>query len=75
MNELLEIIRGLIPDVEITETTDLLESKLLDSITTVELTALLEEEFDIEFTPVDVVPENFQTPEAIFALVERKMEE
>ena len=75
MNELLEIIRGLIPDVEITETTDLLESKLLDSITTVELTALLEEEFDIEFTPVDVVPENFQTPEAIFALVEKKMEE
>ena len=75
MNELLEIIRGLIPDVEITETTDLLESKLLDSITTVELTALLEEEFDIEFTPVDVVPANFQTPEAIFALVERKMEE
>ena len=39
------------------------------------LSVELNDEFDIEITPLDVVPENFNSVEAITALVERLADE
>lgn len=75
MEELLNMLKKLRPSVSFTEDTDLIAGRVLDSITTVELTALLEEAYDIEFTPLDIVPANFRTPKTILALVERKLDE
>lgn len=41
----------------------------------VQLVAALNDEFDIEITPRDIVPENFQSVKAINDMVERLLED
>ena len=55
--------------------TDLIGDKILDSLKIVQLVSELNDEFDIEITPIDIVPENFKSAEAIYAMVKRLEEE
>lgn len=71
MEKLLEILEKIKPGVDFSATDDLIEEKVLDSISIVMLVGELNEEFDIDITPVDIVPENFKNVSAIHALVER----
>ena len=58
--------RGLADD------TDLQESGLLDSITTLALVAFLETSFAIRLEPIEVNAESFRTVDAIVRLVDQK---
>ena len=40
-----------------------------------QLVSELNDEFDIEITPLDIVPENFKSAEAIYAMVKRLEDE
>ena len=51
---------------------DLLEQHILDSFNIVQLAMFLEERFDLELDPSDVVRENLSSLSRIVALVERK---
>ena len=48
---------------------------ILESMMMVQLVAALNDEFDIEITPRDIVPENFQSAKAINEMVERLLED
>ena len=61
MDELLEILNEVKPGVDFENDTDLIGHGVLDSITMVTLVMELNDAFDIEITPVDIVPENFKT--------------
>ena len=50
--------------------TDLIESGTLDSITLVSLISALEEKYDIEITMDYIVPDNFDSVEAMWNMVE-----
>jgi acyl carrier protein len=52
--------------------TDLQESGLLDSLTTLSLISFLEESFKIQLDPADINAETFRTVDAIVALVSEK---
>lgn len=52
------------PDTPIELGTDLLLTGLVDSLGVVEVVAWIEDECGIEIDPVDIVLENFQTPQA-----------
>lgn len=58
---------------ELTTTTPLIESGILDSMTILALRAWLEEEFDIELASYELDFEAFGTLESIAALVSRKL--
>ena len=66
MEELLDILKGLKPGV------DFENEKTLDVMN---LTVELNDEFDIEITPLDILPENFQSIEAMYALITRLQED
>jgi acyl carrier protein len=51
---------------------ELLSQGLLDSAGIMETVAFLEESFSLEIEDADLVPENFQTIDAMVALVSRK---
>lgn len=51
---------------------DLLASDLLDSQGILEIVVFLEERFDIEIGDEDLIPENFQSVDAMAAFVARK---
>ncbi|MBP3325012.1 MAG: acyl carrier protein [Coprococcus sp.] len=75
MEELLEIMHEVKPGVTFEGDSDLIGHGLLDSIAIVTLVGELCDAFDIEISPVDVVPENFKTVEAIYALITRLQED
>lgn len=74
MEKLLEILHGMNPDVDFTKEKDLFGNHILDSLSLVMLVPDLEEAFDIEITPVDLLPENFKSAETIYAMITRLQE-
>lgn len=71
MDELLEILNEVKPGVDFENDTDLIGHGVLDSITMVTLVMELNDAFDIENTPVDIVPENFKTVQTIYDMIQR----
>jgi acyl carrier protein len=59
------------PSVEIVGDTDLLLTGLVDSVGVIEIVGWLEDEVGVEVEPTEVVLANFQTVDAMIALVER----
>ena len=58
---------------EITPDTRLLDDQVLSSVELLNLTFFIEERFDAKLDPAEFVPENFETPNAIVAMVERSV--
>ncbi len=75
MEQLLEILQEMQPDVNFEEETALVSNGILDSFSIVNLVAELNDAFDIEITASDLVVENFDSVAAIMALVERLQDE
>ena len=71
MDELLEVLNEVKPGVDFENDTDLIGHGVLDSITMVTLVMELNDAFDIEITPVDIVPENFKTVQTIYDMIQR----
>ena len=75
MEELLDILQGLRPDVDFEQETNLVTGGILDSFAIVNLVMELNNTFDIEITASDLIFDNFDSVSAIWALVERLQEE
>lgn len=75
MDRLMEILEELRPDVDFENETGLIKDGILDSFDIVALVGELNDEFDIEIKPSDLVPENFNSAKAMYALVEKLMDE
>lgn len=71
MDELLEILEELRPDVDFEAETALIDNGVLDSFDIVSLVGELNDAFEIEIQPNDLIPENFNSVQAILALVEK----
>ena len=69
--QILEILNDINPDVDYETETALVDDDVLDSFELVSLVSELNGEFGINITVVDLVPENFNTVDAMVALVER----
>ena len=70
MDQLISILSEIKPDVDFATETGLIDNALLDSFDIVQIVGRLNEEFDIESTPKDIVPENFNSAEALWNMVE-----
>ncbi len=75
MDKILEILRELVPEAEISEDSLLVEDEIIDSFDLVALVGELSDAFDVQIGVEDVTPENFETPETILALIERLRDE
>ncbi len=75
MEKIIEIIKGIKPSAQINENTALIDEKIIDSLAMITLISALSDEFDVEITARDITPENFKTPQAILALIERLEDE
>ena len=75
MEELYEILEELQPEVDFKTAKNLIDGHLLDSLSIISLIAELEDRFDITSPAVEIVPANFNSADAIWALVQRRQEE
>ena len=75
MDKLLEILQELHPDVDFAACESLIDDKILDSFDIVSLVTELSSEFDITVPASEIIPENFNSAKALWALVEKLLDE
>ncbi|MDE7218978.1 MAG: acyl carrier protein [Oscillospiraceae bacterium] len=75
MEELLSILTETCPGINFEGQEHLIDNGILDSLSIVMLVGELNEAFDISIGAEDLVPENFNSPQAIHALVQRLADE
>ena len=71
MDRIIEILKGIHPEVDYETETGLIDKRIFDSFDVVNIVGELMDEFDIEITAEHMVPENFNSADAIAAMVER----
>lgn len=70
MDELMELLEELNPDVDYETEERLIDGKVLDSFSIVSLVAQLADVFDIEISPKYLIPENFNSAKAMWKMIE-----
>lgn len=75
MEELLEILNEMHPDVDFETEESLIDDEILDSLDIVGLIAEISETFDVTITAKDIIAENFNSAKALWALIQRLQNE
>lgn len=71
MEELLEILREIDDTVDYESEKSLIDGEIMDSLDLMELISEMEEAFDITIEMEDIIPENFNSIEAMWDLITR----
>lgn len=71
MDELLEILEDIKPNVDFKTCTDLIDGGYLDSFNILSIVSELNDAFGVEISPVDIVPGNFNSADALWKMVQR----
>lgn len=66
MDKLIKLLEGVKPGVDFKNTTNLIDDGVLDSFDIVTIVSLINDEFDVEFPVNEVIPENFNSVEALY---------
>lgn len=75
MEDLFKVLEKIKPGVDFRNNNSLIDDEILDSFDIVTLVAALDEEFDVQITAKDILPENFNSAEAMYKLIQRLEEE
>lgn len=71
MDKLIEILKDLHDDVDFESTDGLIDDGILDSLDIVTLITEIDSEFGVVIPPEEIIPENFNSAQAIMALINR----
>jgi len=71
MDQLLEILEDINPDNDYMAEDKLIDNGLLDSLSLLTLVSEIEDAFDVEITPTDLIPVNFNSAQAMWAMIQR----
>lgn len=71
MDQLMDILAEVNADVDFETCETLMDDEILNSDEFDSIVKELNDAYDIEITPIDVVPENFNSAEAMWELIER----
>lgn len=75
MEELLDILSELHPDVDFRTEEGLIDRNILDSMDIVSLIAEIKDAFDVTITAKYLLPANFNSARALYALIQRLEDE
>lgn len=69
--KILEMLAELRPEFDYANSANFIEDGLLDSFDIVSLTTMLEEHFGVTIDGMEILPENYESVDAILALVKK----
>ncbi len=75
MDELMDILMEIDPDIDYETEDQLIDGKVLDSFSIVNLVAQISETFDIDISPKYLIPENFNSAEAMWDMIQTIQDE
>ena len=73
--QIIEIVEDIQPEADYETCQTLIDDHILTSLDVLSLVAELEDEFDVTIPTVEIIPSNFNSVDAIAAMVERLQEE
>lgn len=71
MDRLMEILKRIKPEADLTASNDLIDEGILDSMDIVSIISEIEKEYFIEIDPDEIDPDNFQSISSMFAMIEK----
>ena len=71
MEQLLEILKGIRPDVDFENETALIDDGLLDSFDVVSIISEIDDVFGVQIRINELDPDNFNSAEAIWNLIQK----
>ena len=71
MDELIKILEDVRDDIDFNGTTDLIDGGILTSFDIIQIISALDDEYDISIPASEIVPANFNSAEALYALVKK----
>lgn len=71
MEQLLAILEELHPDFDFENNERLIDDKVLDSFDIIALVAEIDSEMDVTIPAEEIIPENFNSAKALYALIQR----
>lgn len=75
MEELISLLEEVRDDIDFKECTTLVEEGILDSFDIIQIVNVIDEAYDIEIPANEIIPENFNSAEAILKMIKRLEEE
>ena len=69
MEELLRIMSEVRPDIDFETEKHLIDNEILDSLDIVAIVTDVNDEFDVQINVNDLLPENFNSAEALYELI------
>lgn len=75
MEKIMKILKELRPDVDFSAEKELIDGGILSSFDIISLIEELSDAYDIDIETDDIVPENFNSVEGIYGLVQRVLAE
>ena len=75
MEELLKILEQMHPEVDFETCERLIDDKILDSFDIISIISEINEEFDVTISAEYIVPENFNSAKALYAMIQKLEDE
>lgn len=71
MEKLFELLKGVRPDVDFENETELIDEGILDSFDVVAIISEIDDQFDVQIRINELDPENFNSAESIWNLIQK----
>lgn len=75
MEKLIEILEELLPGEDVANCTTLIDDHILNSFGILSLVSEIEDAFDIEVSPAELTPDNFNSAAKLWDMISRLKEE
>ncbi len=75
MERLIEILEELHSDIDYSSCDTLVDDGILDSFDIVSLVTEINDEFDVKIPASEIIPENFNSADSLWELIQRLMDE
>lgn len=75
MEKLIELLNDVRPDIDFENCGKLIDDEILDSFDIVTIVGDINDTFDVDINVEDLLPDNFNSPEAMMALIRKLQEE
>jgi len=74
-DQIIDILSEIVDDVDFDSCTTLIDDGILSSLDIIQLIGALNDEFDISIPATEIIPANFNSVDAMVAMVERLADE
>ena len=71
MEELLEILEEIRPNVDFENETALVDNQILSSFDILTIISEISDEFDVEIKPAQIIPANFNSAKAMWEMIQK----